>query len=101
LHNQQTIMTHAHLKERRTPDRLSVRFNLKNPDHHLWKNNGTWWCHFTVHRGDFTKYRIRASLRTSNVVEARRRRDQLFLGSARASRPASGASPDAYGRSSK
>ena len=28
--------------------KLSVRVNRKNPNHHLWNNNGTWWFHCTV-----------------------------------------------------
>lgn len=49
-----------------------------NPDHHLWNNNGTWWVHATViHRG-LVQERVRRSLKTTDVVEARRRRD-LFL----------------------
>jgi hypothetical protein len=76
-------MTHSHCKERRSPDRLSVRLNPGNPDHHLWNNNGTWWCHYTVHPTPVTKQRVRASLQTKDVTEARLRRDRLFLASAR------------------
>jgi hypothetical protein len=49
-----------------------------NPDHHMWNNNGTWWCHFTVHRDDYTAERVRVSLRTRNRQVARRRRDLLI-----------------------
>ena len=49
-----------------------------NPDHHIWNNNGTWWCHFTVHKPDYTKHRVRVSLRTKNRETARRRRDFLM-----------------------
>lgn len=47
-------------------------------NHHLWNNRGTWWCHFTLHRPDYTAERVRVSLRTRDVLEARRRRDQLL-----------------------
>jgi len=57
---------------------LSVRVNRKNPDHHLWNNHGTWWLHYTLHMADFTKRRVRKSLGTHDVAEARTRRDELF-----------------------
>ena len=57
---------------------LSLRTSAQNPDHHLWNNNGTWWCHFTVHASDGTKHRVRRSLRTRSADEARRRRDGLL-----------------------
>jgi hypothetical protein len=41
-------------------------------------NNGTWWCHYTVHRPDFTKHRIRVSLQTSSRRIARAKRDRRF-----------------------
>jgi len=69
LHNQQIAMAHS----------LTVRIDPANPDHHLWNNNGTWWCHYTVHPTSLTKQRIRASLGTKNVAEARLRRDRLLL----------------------
>jgi hypothetical protein len=49
-----------------------------NPDHHLWNNHGTWWCHFTVHRTDYTKHRVRVSLHTKDLETARHRRDLLL-----------------------
>ncbi len=51
-----------------------------NPDHNIWNNNGTWWCHFTVHRPDYTKERIRVSLGTKDREEARRQRDFIMRG---------------------
>ncbi len=56
---------------------ITVRVNPANPDHHLWNNHGTWWCHFTRHLADFTKERVRLSLATSDKTEARRRREPL------------------------
>jgi hypothetical protein len=58
--------------------RLSLRANMRNPDHHLWNNNGTWWCHFTLHTPGNTKHRFRRSLRTSDRNVARVRRDELL-----------------------
>ncbi|NNE94042.1 MAG: hypothetical protein HKN23_20530 [Verrucomicrobiales bacterium] len=57
---------------------LAVRVNEKNPNHHLWNNRGTWWCHFTLHYPDYTSERIRVSLKTNDVEEARSRRDELL-----------------------
>ncbi len=60
------------------PSRLAVRVNEENPNHHLWNNRGTWWCHFTLHKPDYTAERVRVSLQTSDVEEARCRRDELL-----------------------
>ena len=49
-----------------------------NLEHNIWDNQGTFWCHFTVHRPDFTKERVRLSLATRDRLEARQRRDALF-----------------------
>lgn len=57
---------------------LSLRVAEANPNHHLWNNNGTWFLHCTVHRPDFTKERVRTSLRTRCVRKARRRRDSVL-----------------------
>lgn len=48
--------------------------NDANPDHHLWRNGRLWWIAFTVHRGHLQE-RVRFSLDTADVVEARRKRD--------------------------
>lgn len=59
-------------------DRLAVRVDRSNPDHHLWNNRGTWWCHFTLHKPDYTAQRVRVSLKTRDLREARARRDELL-----------------------
>lgn len=56
----------------------SIRIPEHNPNHHLWSNHGIWWCHFTVHRPDFTKQRIRRNTGTRRVEEARAIRDFLL-----------------------
>ena len=56
---------------------LSIR-TTDNPFHHLWNNNGTWWCHYTEHLPDFTKRRVRRSLHTSDSGIARVLRDSLL-----------------------
>lgn len=55
----------------------SLRVDPANRLHHLWCNNGTWWVHYTLHFGH-RKRRIRRSLRTSDLAEAVRRRDELL-----------------------
>jgi hypothetical protein len=57
---------------------LSIKIDSENPDHHLWNNHGTWWIHYTVHQPDYTKRRVRVSLETRNLREARHRRDTLL-----------------------
>ena len=57
---------------------LSIKIDSENPDHHLWNNHGTWWIHYTIHQPDYTKRRVRVSLETRNLREARNRRDALL-----------------------
>ena len=57
---------------------LAIRTDEKNPNHHLWNNNGTWFVHYTVYPTPVTKERVRRSLKTKCVNEARRKRDTLF-----------------------
>jgi hypothetical protein len=49
-----------------------------DPDHHLWRNGRLYWVAFTVHLPGWQKERVRLSLGTDDVAEARRRRDQLL-----------------------
>jgi hypothetical protein len=49
-----------------------------HPDHHLWRNGRLWWVAFTVHLPGWQKERVRLSLGTDDLEEARRRRDQLL-----------------------
>ena len=58
--------------------RPALRVNPENQNHHLWNNNGIYWIHLTVHHADYTKQRLRLSLETRNLEEARRRRDALL-----------------------
>lgn len=50
-------------------------------DHHIWNNNGTWWCHLSLERRSKPAKRIRFSLKTKKVGEARKRRDQIMKAS--------------------
>ncbi len=54
---------------------LALRINLRNQNHHLYNNNGTWWIHFHVHHPDYTKSRVRESLGTHCLHVARELRD--------------------------
>lgn len=62
-----------------TKMKLSIRTNPDNPNHHLWNNHGTWFVHYVVHPTPITKARIRRSLSTKSLEEARRLRDKLLL----------------------
>ena len=69
-------------KEKTTMNtKLAIRVSDKNVDHHLWNNNGTWWCHYTEHLPDYTKRRVRRNLRTADRDAARNLRDSIFFGS--------------------
>ena len=49
-----------------------------DPDHHLWRNGRLWWVAFTVHLPGWQKDRVRLSLGTDDVEQARQRRDQIL-----------------------
>ena len=55
-----------------------IRVRAENPNHHLWNNHGTWFLHYTVHPTPFTKERIRKSLGTKSLAEARSKRDAIL-----------------------
>ncbi|HTX64517.1 MAG TPA: hypothetical protein VMD31_01985 [Opitutaceae bacterium] len=57
---------------------LRIRPCAANPNHHLWNNHGTWFLHYTVHPTPFTKARVRRSLGTTQLAQARERRDAFF-----------------------
>ena len=57
---------------------LAIRTDEDNPNHHLWNNNGTWFVHYTVYPTPVTKQRVRKSLKTKCLDEARKKRDSLF-----------------------
>jgi hypothetical protein len=68
--------------------KAALRIDSSNPNHHLYLNNGTWWIHYTVHLADYTAKRIRESLGTRDLLEARLRRDLLLEGLMRKGRAA-------------
>jgi hypothetical protein len=57
---------------------ISRRQKSRGANHHLWNNHGTWWLHCTIHLPDFTKWRLRKNLRTSDVRTARQLRDRIL-----------------------
>ncbi len=57
---------------------LSIRVDADNPSHHLWNNGGTWWIHYTVHTEDGRVRRVRYSLGTDDLEQARVLRDAVF-----------------------
>ena len=60
------------------------RASETNPNHHLWKNGRLYWLAVTLLHDGWRQERVRQSLGTDDVLEARRRRDLLL---ARFSRP--------------
>lgn len=58
---------------------LKMRAVEKNPNHHIWNNNGTWYCDFTLVTDSGERNRVRNPLYTDNVEDARRRRDNFIL----------------------
>ena len=51
---------------------------VNNPNHHLWKNGRLWWIAFTLIHDGWRQERVRQSLGTDNIKEARRRRDSIL-----------------------
>jgi hypothetical protein len=52
--------------------------SMPDPNHHLWRNGRLYWVAFTVHLPGWQKERVRFSLGTADIGEARRRRDQVL-----------------------
>ena len=59
-------------------EETALRIDQSNLNHHLWNNNGTWWIHYTIYPTPVTAERIRHSLKTKNLSEARDLRDQIL-----------------------
>ncbi len=57
---------------------ISVRVDPDQPNHHIWNNNGTWFMHYVVLLSPSRRKRIRFSLGTRDVEEARSIRDQFL-----------------------
>jgi|GEM_PF-578362 len=59
---------------------LAIRSVAHKLNHHLWNNNGTWFCKFRVRAAGGSVQRINQSLQTKCVEDARLRRDDLMQG---------------------
>ena len=59
-------------------DTIDRDTGVGDPNHHLWRNGRLWWVAFTVHLPGWQKERVRLSLGTADLAEARRRRDQIL-----------------------
>ena len=59
-------------------EEIALRIDESNLNHHLWNNNGTWWIHYTIYPTPVTAERIRHSLKTRDLVEARNLRDEIL-----------------------
>lgn len=57
---------------------LVTRRTDANPNHHLWKNNGTWWIRFTLRSTEGESIRHAYSLKTPDLEAARRKRDRIL-----------------------
>ncbi len=69
----------AFVQPRRSSVELaSSRAFANNPNHHLWKNGRLWWIAFTLIHDGWRQERVRQSLGTDNLLEARRRRDAIL-----------------------
>ncbi len=56
----------------------SSRAFASNPNHHLWRNGRLWSIAFTLIHDGWRQERVRQSLGTDNLPEARRRRDAIL-----------------------
>src|SRR5262245_8910579 len=54
------------------------RASETNPNHHLWKNGRLWWLAVTLLHAGWRQERVRQSLGTDDLTEARRRRDLVL-----------------------
>ena len=64
------------------------RASETNPNHHLWKNGRLWWLAVTLLHDGWRQERVRQSLGTDDILDARRRLDVVL---ARFARPAGAA----------
>jgi len=58
----------------------SLRLVTRRTDtnHHIWKNNGTWWIRFTLRSSEGQTMRPAYSLKTPDLDAARRKRDRIL-----------------------
>ena len=73
------------------------RASETNPNHHLWKNGRLWWLAVTLLHDGWRQERVRQSLGTDDVLEARRRRDLVLARFVRPAAAPAAARPTASG----
>lgn len=66
------------LSQKSASTHLEIRRSPHNPNHHLWWNNGTWWCHITLRPAGGSTIRKRFSLKTNDIEIARTRLDRII-----------------------
>lgn len=54
------------------------RFQRLGENHHLWRNGRFWWIAYTVIIDGWRQERIRHSLKTDDLAQARGRRDEIL-----------------------
>jgi hypothetical protein len=59
-------------------DPASPRGARLGPNHHLWRNGRLWWIAYTLIHDGWRQERVRHSLGTADVAEARLRRDRIL-----------------------
>jgi hypothetical protein len=69
------------------------RASETNPNHHLWKNGRLWWLAVTLLHDGWRQERVRQSLGTDDILEARRRRDLVLARFGRPAGSSAGAAP--------
>lgn len=57
---------------------LATRRTDTKPDHHLWNNHGTWWCHFNLCSAAGGSKRHRISLKTHDIATACAKHDRVL-----------------------
>jgi hypothetical protein len=51
---------------------------MRDVNHHLWRNGRFWWVAFVALEDGIRQVRVRQSLKTDDIAEARVRRDELI-----------------------
>ena len=59
-------------------DPRSPRAARLGENHHLWRNGRLWWIAYTLLHDGWRQERVRHSLGTADVEEARQRRDRIL-----------------------
>jgi hypothetical protein len=74
----------------------SPRGQRLGPNHHLWRNGRLWWIAYTLLHDGWRQERIRHSLGTDDLLEARVRRDRILDHFCQAGRASTAHGPRQY-----